>query len=109
VPASDGIKTLLNSGRQALPIVRTSGDYAGVLTRRAATAAMNADDDLGSLTLGDIMDVLPSVASTEDLERALDAVLESGDSDGIPVVDPDGALCGWLPQDAILRTLAAGR
>jgi len=109
VPASDGIETLLKSGKQALPVIQSSGGYAGVLTRRAATAAMNADDDLGSLTVGDIMDVLPSVASTEDLERALDAVLESGDSDGIPVVEPGGLLCGWLPQDAILRALAAGR
>ncbi|MGO9905863.1 MAG: CBS domain-containing protein [Solirubrobacteraceae bacterium] len=44
----------------------------------------------------------PKVRADESLEDAV-AVLAAGDDEGIPVVDPDDRMVGWLTHRRVLR------
>ena len=47
---------------------------------------------------------MPAVLDPDmTIEDALDAMLGDDAGAGLPVVDPEGSLVGWLGQDAVLR------
>ncbi|MEO7016010.1 MAG: chloride channel protein [Leifsonia sp.] len=106
---ADGAALILASGRRALPVQSDTGEFIGILNTQIVSDVLASDDDSDALTVGDLCE-RPDTADPEaTLEAALDAVLAAGTSDGVPVVDSSGILHGWLPQEAILKALAAER
>ncbi|MDJ0350776.1 chloride channel protein [Cryobacterium sp. PH29-G1] len=103
--AAEGARMLLATGKRALPVVHQSGEFIGIVTVSAISDALGNDDDAASITLSNLIEV-PVVAHPEvTLDTVLDAVLAATESDGIPVVDAEGKLAGWLTPDAVLRRL----
>jgi CIC family chloride channel protein len=97
---------LLASGRPALPVV-SDGTLLGVVTARAVSEALAADDDAATATVDRLAQLPPSVAPGDRLGDALDTLVSS-DATGIAVVD-DGRLVGWLTHQALLRAVSPAR
>lgn len=108
VTAAEAARLLVASSRPALPVITPGGDFVGVLTVRAVTDALANDDNSSDLTAGDLIELADTVLPGSTLDGALDLVL-AVDSDGVPVVDDEGLLRGWLGQNAVLRALAGER
>ncbi len=104
---AEGARIMLGSGRRALPVLHGSGEFIGVVTVTAVSDSLGNDDDSGAITLSALVQT-PSVVNPDDtLDSVLDSVLAASESDGLPVVDSNGMLRGWLTLDAVLRTVTA--
>lgn len=62
-------------------------------------------DDSDDTTISALIEKPPTVDPDATLDIVLDSSLDAGDSDGMPVIDSEGMLRGWLTLDAILRTV----
>ncbi|WP_241978127.1 CBS domain-containing protein [Cryobacterium sp. TMT2-42-4] len=105
---AEGARMLLGSGRRALPVLHRGGEFIGIVTVAAVSDSLGNDDDSATITLGALIET-PAVANPDDtLDKVLDVVLAASESDGLPVVDSDGLLRGWLTLDAVLRAVTIG-
>ncbi len=105
MPAADAVDALLAAKRQSLPVITTHGEYVGVVTLTAAAAAVADDEDAGEVTVSQLTEWRDTVAPDQPVEEVLDRMLDAGAPDGLAVLDADGALVGWLRQDAVLKRM----
>ncbi len=103
---TEGARALLAAGQNALPLVSRDGRYDGVITMSALSEALGDDEGAGRLVVADVREDLPALVSGTELADALGPVLRAARSDGVPVVDGEGAVVGWLGHAAVLRVLA---
>ncbi len=106
LPLSTAARRLLASGHPALP-VSTDGHFAGVVTARAVAEAMADDEQATAHTIGRLAEMPPTVTPTTALADAL-GVLVPTDATGVPVLDDEGTLRGWITHQSLLRVLAPG-
>ncbi|MEC5149011.1 chloride channel protein [Cryobacterium sp. GrIS_2_6] len=103
-----GARILIDSGKRALPVLHSDGTFIGIVTVAAISDSLGNDDDSSAITLSALIET-PTAASPDDtLDSVLDRVLAASESDGLPVVDSNGMLRGWLTLNAVLRTVTAG-
>ncbi len=107
--AGEAARTLLSTGRRALPVLTASGMFAGIVTMRAVSDSLTNSDDPADDTIARLIEVPETTRLNDTLDTALAAILAASESDGVPVVDSGGILHGWLVQEAVLRTLTARR
>jgi CIC family chloride channel protein len=103
LPLADAAQALLASGRPALPVTADAA-LAGVVTARAVSEALAADDDVSTATVGRLAQLPASVTPDDTLGTALNALMSS-DATGIAVME-HGRLTGWLTHQALLRAVA---
>lgn len=103
--AAEAVDALLASRRQSLPVLTDHGEYVGVVTLTAAAAAVADDEDAGTVTVSQLTEWRDTVAPTQPVEDVLDRMLDAGSPDGLAVLDAEGALVGWLRQDAVLKRM----
>jgi CIC family chloride channel protein len=104
---AEGAQIMLESGRRALPVLHRGGEFIGVVTVAALSDTLGNDDDSGAITLSALIETPAVVGPDDTLDTVLDAVLAASESDGLPVIDSNGMLQGWLSPDAVLRTVTA--
>ncbi|WP_228373578.1 chloride channel protein [Demequina soli] len=104
--AADAVGALVAARRHALPVLDAQGAFEGVLGSAAAAGALTGDDDAVEVTVGQLVERRAVAGPAEALGDVLERLLDEDAGDGLPVVE-DGTLVGWLPQDAVLRRLAA--
>ncbi|WP_201774076.1 chloride channel protein [Demequina oxidasica] len=100
-------KVLLSTRRRCLPVVSAEGEFVGVVRAGAAVSALAEDDDAPTVTVAQLIEWRTYLAPDATLDLCLDAMLEEEAGDGLPVLDEDGNVVGWLQQDAVLRAVTA--
>jgi CIC family chloride channel protein len=90
------------SGHGILPVVDEAGRYQGCVTARAVAEALGSDHDG---TAGDLAELPPLVTCETSLADAL-AALANAPGTGLPVLDNDRQLAGWLTHQSVLSALA---
>ncbi|HEX4700410.1 MAG TPA: chloride channel protein, partial [Actinomycetes bacterium] len=109
-PMSLAAAALLGSA-PVVPVVRTGPEecsvdaVVGVLTAREVSESL-ADEPGGTRAVGEVATMPPYVRPNTSLARALEVLMHS-DSTGVPVLDDDDRLCGWLTHQALLRAVSA--
>ncbi|MDN4475886.1 chloride channel protein [Demequina sp. SYSU T00192] len=106
LPAADAVGALVAARRHTLPVVDRDGRYLGVVTSSAAAGAVTSDDDAAEVVVGQLLERRAGVGPSDAVEDVLEELLDEEGADGLAVVE-DGALVGWLQQDAVLRRLAS--
>jgi chloride channel protein, CIC family len=100
-PASEIIARFATERSDSLPVIdgddRLLGVVAAVDLERAVTK-----DSAQTRVAADLMREAPTVRAGDSLEEAV-AVLAAGDDEGIPVVDGEGRMVGWLTHRRVLR------
>ena len=102
----EALRALRASRRPGLPVLTEHGDYVGVITAVGAAAAMG-DDDACTVTVSQLIEWRDYVGPDDPIESVLPVLLGEEVYDGIPVLDADGAVVGWLRRDAVLRRMTA--
>ncbi|WP_201774782.1 chloride channel protein [Demequina salsinemoris] len=105
--ASEAMDRMLAIPRKSLPVVTDHGEYVGVVTLTAAASAMSGDDDAETVTVSQLIEWRDFVSPDTPVEEVLDGILDGEENDGLPVLDDDGELVGWLRQEAVLKRMAA--
>ena len=100
-PASEIIARFATERSDSLPVTDSSGALLGVVAAVDLEQAVTRDSTQIRVA-GDLMREAPKVRADESLEDAV-AVLAAGDDEGIPVVDPDDRMVGWLTHRRVLR------
>ncbi len=100
-PASEIIARFATDRCDSLPVTDSGGALLGVVAAVDLERAVTRDSTQIRLA-GDLMREAPKVRADETLEDAV-AVLAAGDDEGIPVVDPDDRMVGWLTHRRVLR------
>lgn len=103
----EGARIMLASGQRALPVLHRNGEFIGVVTLAALSDSLGNDDDSAAITLSALIETPMVVHPDDTLDTVLDSVLAASESDGLPVIDSNGMLQGWLAPDALLRTVTA--
>ncbi len=98
----DVVQALRASRRPGLPVVTEHGQYVGVVTAVGAAAAVG-DDDADTVTVSQLIEWRDYVAPDAPIEEVLAVLLSEDVYDGVPVLDADGGVVGWLRRDAVLR------
>jgi len=104
---AEGAQIMLESGRRALPVLHRGGEFLGIVTVAALSDTLGNDDDSGAITLSALIETPAVVGPDDTLDTVLDSVLAASESDGLPVIDSNGMLQGWLSPDAVLRLVTA--
>ncbi|WP_201774496.1 chloride channel protein [Demequina aurantiaca] len=104
---NEASKVLLSTRRRCLPVVSAEGEFVGVVRAGAAVSALAEDDDAPAVTVAQLIEWRNYLSPDATLDVCLDAMLEEDADDGLPVLDGDGDLVGWLQQDAVLRAVTA--
>ena len=102
----EALKALRTSRRPGLPVLTEHGEYVGVVTAVGAAAAMG-DDDAENVTVSQLIEWREYVGPDDPIESVLDVLLGEDVYDGIPVLDSEGNVAGWLRRDAVLRRMTA--
>jgi len=102
----EALKALRTSRRPGLPVLTEHGEYVGVVTAVGAAAAMG-DDDADAVTVSQLIEWREYVHPDDPIEKVLDVLLGEDVYDGIPVLDSEGNVAGWLRRDAVLRRMTA--
>ncbi|MDN4479257.1 chloride channel protein [Demequina sp. SYSU T00039] len=103
---ADAVGALVAARRHSLPVVGADGSYAGIVTSPAAAGALTSDDDVSSVTVERLLDWHEPLRPDQAVEDVLEAMLSEEAENGVAVVGPDGALVGWLHQEAVLRKVS---
>ncbi|MGT2462819.1 CBS domain-containing protein [Sinomonas atrocyanea] len=106
LPAREAAALLAGSAARAAPVVDGTQRLTGVITP-AVLAESLEDDDVAGLTAGDLAQSSGALRESEGLSAGIDLVLAAADTDGLPVVDDEGVLTGWLDTKHVLRWLMA--
>jgi len=107
--AEAAARRLLATGRRALPVASRHGEFVGILTSTAVAGALAGDADADDVTVSRLVEMPAVVDPDMSIEDTLDAMLGDDAIAGLPVVDSNGTLVGWLRQDAVLRAITATR
>ncbi len=102
----DVLKALRTSRRPGLPVLTEHGEYVGVVTAVGAAAA-TGDDDADTVTVSQLIEWRDYVAPDAAIEEVLPVLLSEEVYDGVPVLDAEGTVVGWLRRDAVLRRVTA--
>ena len=102
----EALRALRTSRRPGLPVITEHGEYVGVVTAVGAAAAMG-DDDADTVTVSQLIEWREYVGPDDPIESVLDVLLGEDVYDGIPVLDSEGNVAGWLRRDAVLRRMTA--
>jgi CIC family chloride channel protein len=103
-PIRDVISRFAREGREALPVVDSSGRYQGSILARHVEQSLR--DDALEATVGDLAQETPTLIPDQSLERAISLLVHS-DASGLPVVDAEQhAVIGWLTHRDVLRLYA---
>jgi CIC family chloride channel protein len=86
------------SGHGILPVVDGEGGYQGCVTARAVAEALGTGAEA---TVGELAELPPLVTCGSSLADAL-AVLTGAPGTGLPVLDDEHRLAGWLTHQAVL-------
>jgi CIC family chloride channel protein len=98
------------SGRSdSLPVTDPDGALLGVVAAVDLEHAVARDSTQLRLA-GELMREAPTVRAEDSLEQAVE-VLAAGDDEGIPVIDDERRMVGWLTHRRVLRAyrVRAGR
>ena len=90
------------SGHGILPVIDEDGRYQGCVTAQAVAEALGDDYDG---TVGKLAELPPLVTCETSLADALTA-LANAPGTGLPVLDGDHRLTGWLTHQAVLSALS---
>ena len=93
-------QALLTSGQPVLPVT-DHGRLLGVVSARAVSEALADDSDTGDATIARLAELPPAVTIGTTLADALES-LAASDATGVPVLDGDHQLVGWLTHQAVL-------
>ncbi len=104
--AAEAMHAMLEIPRKSLPVVTEHGEYVGVVTLTAAASAISSDDDAEEVTVSQLIEWRDYVGPDTPVEEVLDGMLDGEANDGLPVLDDDGMLVGWLRQEAVLKQMA---
>lgn len=107
LPAADAVEFLLTSGRKSLPVITEHGEYVGVVTLSSAAGAITQDEDAAEVTVSQLIEWRDYVSPDAPVADVLDRMLEGESNDGLPVLDDDGNLVGWLRTEAVLRRMSS--
>ncbi|NYI41946.1 chloride channel protein [Demequina lutea] len=102
----EALRALRISRRPGLPVLTEHGDYVGVITAVGAAAAMG-DDDAEAVTVSQLIEWREYVGPDDPIESVLGVLLGEEVYDGIPVLDSEGVVVGWLRRDSVLRRMTA--
>ncbi len=102
------LSALRSSRRPGLPVITEHGEYVGVVTAVGAAAAVG-DDDADTVTVSQLIEWRDYVAPDAPIEDVLPVLLSEEVYDGVPVLDADGRVVGWLRRDAVLRRVTLPR
>ncbi|WP_091388842.1 chloride channel protein [Amycolatopsis pretoriensis] len=102
-PLERAAHALAVSGHGILPVTDEAGRYQGCVTAQAVAEALGDDHDG---TVGDLAELPPLVTCETSLADALTA-LTNAPGTGLPVLDGDHQLTGWLTHQAVLSALAS--
>jgi chloride channel protein, CIC family len=85
----------------AVPVVDAAGRYRGALMARHVERSLEGGG--ADVSVGDIARELPTLTTTQTLQQALPALMQSDDA-GLPVLDSEGRrVIGWLTHRDVLR------
>lgn len=104
-PLERAAHALAVSGHGILPVTDDEGRYQGCVTARAVAEALGDDHDG---LVGDLAELPPLVTCETSLADALIA-LTNAPGTGLPVLDGDRRLAGWLTHQAVLFALSGRR
>ncbi|MEV6647990.1 chloride channel protein [Amycolatopsis sp. NPDC051371] len=104
-PLERAAYALAVSGHGILPVIDEDGRYQGCVTAQAVAEALGDDHDG---TVGDLAGLPPLVTCETSLAEALTA-LTNAPGTGLPVLDGDHQLTGWLTHQAVLSALSGQR
>jgi CIC family chloride channel protein len=104
--AREAGQLLARTGGQALPVVDGEGRLVGVITSGVLATGLE-DDDAARLTAGFLALPVAPLGADDPLDEAAELVLAAQETDGLPVVDGDGLLGGWLATQDVLRRIIA--
>jgi chloride channel protein, CIC family len=104
-PAPEIITRFATERSDSLPVTDDDGRLLGVVAAVDLERAVTRDSTQARLA-ADLMREAPTVRAGDSLEEAV-AVLAAGDDEGIPVVDADGRMVGWLTHRRVLRAYRA--
>lgn len=107
--AKETARLLTLPGPRALPVVGADGRVTGVITPVVVAEGLEGAEDPDQLTAGSLAQVAAPLTREEPLDAAVDAVLAAGETDGLPVVDAEGTLCGWLTTEHVLQRILTAR
>lgn len=107
VAATAVARLLMAAGRASLPVVSEAGIYVGVVTADGAARALADDDDADDLVVADVSEWRDHVGPDQSLDDVLDTILDGSAPDGLPVLDGDGRVVGWLGHDVVLQAVTA--
>lgn len=107
LPLTQAAEALLIGEHPVLPVV-DRGRLLGVVSARAVSEALADDTESSDITVGHLAELPPPVTSGTVLADALESLVTS-DATGIPVIDADHQLLGWLTHQAVLRAVLPTR
>ena len=105
VSAKEAARLLVATDSRALPVVDGVGTVVGVITPAVLAAGLENEDDAVRLTVGALAQATAALDLDERLDSAVEAVLAAGETDGLPVVDGEGSLRGWLSTEHVLHRI----
>jgi chloride channel protein, CIC family len=104
-PASEIIERFATERSDSLPVTNPEGILLGVVAAVDLERAVTRDSSQLRLA-GELMREAPTVRAEDSLEDAVE-VLAAGDDEGIPVVDDERRMVGWLTHRRVLRAYRA--
>ena len=102
--AREAAQLLVETRAGILAVADGQGRLRGIINASNLAEGLE-EDDAERLTAGDLAQASAALVARDALETAVDSVLAAEDSNGLPVVDPDGILCGWLGTQHVLRRI----
>jgi CIC family chloride channel protein len=104
-PAAEIIERFANERSDSLPVTDPDGILVGVVAAVDLERAVTRDSSQLRLA-GDLMRDAPTVRAEDSLEAAVE-VLAAGDDEGVPVVDDERRMVGWITHRRVLRAYRA--
>ena len=100
-PASEIVARFAGERSDSLPVSDATGVLLGVVAAVDLEQAVTRDSSQMRLA-ADLMREAPTLRPAASLEDGV-AILAAGDDEGVPVIDADGRLVGWLTHRRVLR------
>jgi CIC family chloride channel protein len=108
--AADGVATLLDrlaDSAGSLPVVDQAGAYRGVVSAAAAESeAVDATArDPSTQHALDLATLPPALREDDTLDRAVELLAGTDGAAGVPVLDQEGRITGWMTHQRVLQAL----
>ncbi len=101
-PLADVVVRFTSERSDSLPVTDDDGALLGVVAAVDVEQAITREGGQPQVA-ADVMREAPGLHANETLEDAI-AVLSTSDDEGVPVVDQDRRLIGWLTHRRLLRS-----